>query len=460
MDARKEIRDELDMDLFRLFGALMKRAWIIGLAAALCAGAAFLAAHFLVMPRYQSSATFYIHNSAVSRQEPSSNISAEDISASRSLVKSCVALLGTRGILEDVAACAGVDRGWEEMGEMIQAESVDGTEILRVVVTSPDPQEAEQIANAVAEILPQRVSGILEGSSAKIVDFAVVPSVPSSPDKIKICAAGFGLGLLLSAGAAIVRISKDDTLYGEAELSRCCPYPVLASIPRMERGGKDGENTVPVGHSVTGEGLESYKILRTKLGAAIGASEKCRVIGISGIRTGEGRSVSAVNLACALSELDRRVLLIECDMRRPSLGERLPVQGHPGLSEYLSGQASGENLLRHCGMEGRTGAFHVIPAGHTPSNPVELLSSGKMERMMGYLKNSYDDIILDLPPVGDVSDALSAAALTDGLLLVVRQGHGSRTALEEAIRQLEFVDARILGVVFNCANKGAWPWNR
>lgn len=206
-----------------------------------------------------------------------------------------------------------------------------------------------------------------------------------------------------------------------------------------------------VGGNISFAAAEAYKLLRTKLLFSFAdAEDDCRVIGVSSALTGEGKSLSAVNLAYSASQLGKRVLLVDCDMRRPSLAEKLPIHKTPGLSDFLSGQIQADNLLQMCGIKDDERAFHAISAGNTPPNPMELLSSRRMQKMMDLLRQRYDYIILDLPPVGEVGDALAVAKLTDGMLLVVRQNYCDRIALNSAIRQFEFVDAKILGVVFNC----------
>jgi len=173
------------------------------------------------------------------------------------------------------------------------------------------------------------------------------------------------------------------------------------------------------------------------------------VIGVSSALPGEGKSISSINLAYTLSQLGKRVLLIDCDLRRPSLTEKLPINKTPGLSDYLVGLSPIDNLIQICGLKEDVYVFHVIAPGRTPPNPMELLSSAKMEKMVNLLKKNYDYIFFDLPPVGEVSDALVTAKLTDGMLIVVRQNYCDRIALNTAVRQFEFVDAKILGVVFN-----------
>ena len=162
-----------------------------------------------------------------------------------------------------------------------------------------------------------------------------------------------------------------------------------------------------------------------------------------------------MNLAYSLSQLGKKVILIDCDMRRPTLAEKLNIQKHPGLSDFLTGQCGLENLVQFCGLKGNKNAFHVITAGQNPPNPIELLSSARMEKLLLGLRDICDYVILDLPPVVEVSDALVLAANADGFLLVVRQDRCNRQGLMDTVRQFEFVDARILGAVFNCTKDGS-----
>jgi capsular exopolysaccharide synthesis family protein len=168
---------------------------------------------------------------------------------------------------------------------------------------------------------------------------------------------------------------------------------------------------------------------------------------------GEGKSLSSVNLAYALAQLDKRVLLIDCDLRRPSLAAKLPIKKVPGLSNYLTRQVGMDEILQTYTGEGEECSFNVIAAGRNPPNPIELLNSNRMQKALDQLRESYDYIILDLPPVGEVSDALVVSKLVDGVLLVVRQNYCNRNLLSAAVKQFTFVETRILGVVMNCAEE-------
>ena len=137
-------------------------------------------------------------------------------------------------------------------------------------------------------------------------------------------------------------------------------------------------------------------------------------------------------------------------MRRPTLAEKLTILKVPGLSSFLTGQCDLNELLQACNLKGEEEAFHVITAGQNPPNPVELLSSARMEAALTAFRKYYDYVILDLPPVGEVTDAMAVAKKTDGMLLVVRQNYCDRVVLADAVRQFAFINSKILGVVMNC----------
>lgn len=172
---------ETEFDVQRILGALWNRKWLIALASAVFAVCMLLATLFLITPQYQSAAMFYVNNNAVSVGDATFSIDSGDISASKSLVNSYIVILKTRESLNDIIDYAGVDRTYSEVKGMISAESVNSTEIFEVVITSPDPKEAKLLADAVAYILPKRISSIIEGTSAKVVDNAVQAVRPSSP---------------------------------------------------------------------------------------------------------------------------------------------------------------------------------------------------------------------------------------------------------------------------------------
>ena len=473
-------REELEIDLKRLVTALLDKAWLIGIVAILCAVIAFAGTFFFITPKYQSSAMFYVNNNNLSFGDTSVSIDSGDLSTSRNLVDSYIVILNTRATLMDVIDYAGVSYSYKELQGMISAKAVNETEIFRVVVNSPDPQEAEKIANAIAYILPKRISNIIDGTSAKIVDSAVVPAGPSSPSYTKNGVIGFLIGFLLCAGSIALKVIFDTTIRSEEDIEQVCAHPVLSAVPNMQGGGKkkvrydyydvkkkkqskkqsakekakvQKQNESLIGSNTSFVATEAYKRLRTKLQFSFTDDGTSRVIGLSSALSGEGKSLTAVNLAYTLAQLNKRVIILDCDMRRPTLADKMSLNKKPGLSEYLTGQHEFKDVVQRYGGEEEEIAFHVISAGENPPNPVEMLSSLRMERLLDNLREAYDYILLDLPPVSEVTDAMAIAPKADGMLLVVRQDYCDRIVLNETVQQFAFINAKVLGVVFNCTSE-------
>ena len=475
----KKSNGVFELDLKRIADRLLHRMWLIVLVSVISAIVAFLITHFLITPLYQSSAMFYVNNSELSIGDTTLGISAGDINASKSLVDSYIVILKARTTLADIIDYTGLSMTTSQLRSMISAAPVNSTEIFEIVVTSPDAYEAERIASAIVHLLPNRISDIIQGSSARVVDTAIVASRPSSPSYTKNVILGFVIAMLFCIIVIVLRLLFDTLIRTEDMVTQVTRYPVLAAVPNMvsqSKGGKSKYYTYEkkdndkassnnkrkealLGEEVSFVASEAYKLLRTKLQFSFTDEGGARVLGLSSAMAGEGKSLTAVNLSYSLSQLNKKVILIDCDMRRPTLAEKMKLRKNPGLSNWLTGQENIAELLQKCVLNDSKGSFDVITAGQTPPNPVELLSSDKMAKTLQLLRKSYDYIILDLPPVGEVSDALAVANQVDGMLLVVRQDYCNRNALMATVGQFEFIESKILGVVYNFASESGGTYS-
>lgn len=193
-------------------------------------------------------------------------------------------------------------------------------------------------------------------------------------------------------------------------------------------------------------GSEAYKRLRANLLLSFPDEQKCRVIGVTSANRGEGKSITAINLAYTFAETGKKTLLIEADMRLPNLAARMELEEAPGLSNLLVNMAKVEDVLQMASVQEE---LQVITAGDIPPNPSELLGSERMKTCLQAFGETYDYIVMDLPPVNLVSDALEIARMVDGFVFVVRQEYSTRQSVMQAMGQMEMVDAKILGFVMN-----------
>ncbi|MFI3163397.1 MAG: CpsD/CapB family tyrosine-protein kinase [Bacillota bacterium] len=194
--------------------------------------------------------------------------------------------------------------------------------------------------------------------------------------------------------------------------------------------------------------VEAFRNIATNLSFSCPKPEDggARKIFMSSSNPAEGKTTVVVNLAYTLAKSKAKVLLIDCDLRKPRINRYFGVERHPGISDFVSGQDIDETKLVHrTHIEG----LDIITSGTIPPNPIELLTSKMMEKTLEVFSKEYDYILFDTPPINHVADTLALAPLTDGGILVIRAKQSNHTCLAETLRQLEFVGCKIFGTILN-----------
>jgi len=225
-------REEMEIDLMQLFAAVLRKWWMLVIAVIVGGVVAFGYTYFFVTPTYQASVLMYV-NSSVSVGGKALSISAGDINTAKTLVETYRVILGTRLTLEEVIEVADLDYSYGQLNSMISSAAVNGTEIFRITVTGPDPEEACKIANTISYVLPDKIADVVEGSSVRTVDMAVVPGGRSSPNYSKNTVMGMVIGFVLSAGIIVLMYMFNDSIQSEDWLIQTFKddIPLLAIIP-------------------------------------------------------------------------------------------------------------------------------------------------------------------------------------------------------------------------------------
>ena len=201
---------------------------------------------------------------------------------------------------------------------------------------------------------------------------------------------------------------------------------------------------------------EQYKLLRANLDFTVPEGEKCPVIGVTSSMRGEGKSTTAVNLSYVLAEKGSHVLLIDGDLRIPSIAKKMEIEVSLGLTDFLMGREVDISSFKSQLLED----WYILPSGSIPPNPSELLGSHRMEAVLADFREKFDYIIVDLPPVNIVSDALSIANLITGMIVVIREEYTEKKELERCFRQLKLSNVNVLGCVMNGAKSGGGSYSR
>ena len=221
------------IDVLNILKFVLQRFWVIVVSGILAAALAFGISAFVIAPQYSSSIMLYVNNSSFSLGNTNFSISSSEITAAQNLVKTYGEILNSRTTLERVIEKSGVEYDYKQLAEMIDAAPSNGTEIMRVTVTAENPYEASKIANCIAEVLPIRISEIVDGASMEVVDSAIPNLEKISPSITKYTAVGLILGVLISFLVLAIFAMMDNTIHDEEYVLKTYNYPILAKVPNL-----------------------------------------------------------------------------------------------------------------------------------------------------------------------------------------------------------------------------------
>ncbi len=285
-------------------------------------------------------------------------------------------------------------------------------------------------------------------NNVQILETALVPYAPSYPRKYRTLASALVAGLLLGAGLALLRDRLDGRMRSVEEIQTMIGLPVLGVVPQM--GGRH----TPIARAMTvhldprSVVAESYRTVRTAVYFGVGNS-RSKTLLLTSPEPGDGKTTTASNLAIAIAQTGRSVLLLDADFRKPTQHKNLDVKDAIGLSSVLAGREPLSKAVQHTGVQG----LDILPCGPIPANPSEILNSREFGELVETLGNQYDHIIFDSPPVNAVTDARILGAVCDATIMVLRADKSTRKGGEHARNALLAVGARILGVIVNDAPK-------
>jgi polysaccharide biosynthesis transport protein len=276
--------------------------------------------------------------------------------------------------------------------------------------------------------------------TARVIERAAVPTTPVRPRKSTSLALSAVLALLLATATVFLQEYLDDRVNAPEELEKISGLPTLAHVPAIVAGQPRLMAALPTDSPIA----EAYRALRSSIGFA-GMDAPIRRLQLTSALKGEGKSTTSVNLATAMARDGKKVILLDADMRSPSVHRLLEVPGSPGLSEVLAGMRTVDEALQATQIEN----LLIVPAGPVPPNPAELLGSRAFDQLLEQLDTQADIVIVDSPPCVPVTDPVIVAARMDGVVLLVHMGQTRRGAVRQAIELLGRARARLLGVLFN-----------
>lgn len=426
-----------------VLGVLRSGWWVVSVVSLLF-GVVALGFALAQDPNFRATATLYI----TSGQDADSQSAYQGSLASQQRVASYAKLATADVVVRNAVEQLGSELTVGDAVDRVAASASVNTVLLSVSATGPSPEDSASLANAVARSLVNyaQVLEVPAGGGAPLARLSIVSPAepdanPVAPRTLRLVIVSMIIGLGAGVLLVVTRSRLETRLMSIAEVDDQVGKPSLGVIPTDGDLSQEGLIDFGVGSTVT---AESFRKIRTNLSYVnVDSPPKC--ILVSSANEGEGKTTTALNLASAVAEQGRTVVLVDADLRRPTIGKRLKLNCDVGLSDYLRGDVPISALVQPGGVNN----LSVVTSGKLPPNPAELLGSERAKRGFEELTQLFDFVIVDSPPVLPVTDSAVLAEVADGVLLVVRLRKTKRQELGAALGQFESANALVLGAVIN-----------
>lgn len=412
-----------------------------------CAVIGWVASVFFVKPMYQADASLIVN----SRESDAKTITADQLNSAEELANLYGIIIKSDTVLEAAIQDLDLNLDYDSLAQKVSVAPINNTSVMKISVKDADGESALRILKSIVSISPKIIRDMVEAGSVKVVSEPRLQKAPVSPNKLRYTAVGAFLGAVAACAITLLLAVSEDRIYSKREVEDRLGMTVIGEIPEQLYQKRKGlfrkttlERDVILTKNVSFSLKESIRYLRMMLTRRLPKTGTNTIIVTSAV-AGEGKSCVSINLALSLASDSKRVLLMECDMRKPTICSYLGIQEEPyfGMSTMLAGESVLKDTVIH-----KNGVF-IIPAGHIPENPTELLSSGRMRSLMKLVQDQFDYIILDTPPSANMADAVALSAQSSGVLFVIRQGYADTQVIESACEKFRNADAKLLGVVLN-----------
>lgn len=391
-------------------------------------------------PIYEGSATAYVtagDTTGSGGEEYSNSILAQ------TKVKSLVPLFTSQAVSERVISALGLTDTPAELSSRITARRVEDTVTLQISARAGSPEQAQAIADEVVVAAFAELKRLEPNTTTKItkVSSARLSSTPVSPSKKRYFGGGFVIGLAAGYLIALIRSRYDTKIRTSEDLEGRISQPVIGVLPQSA-----GVQSLEFGLVDDFRAREALRKLRTNLRYA-NVDKKLETVVVTSPTMGDGKSSVAAFLASVLADAGNEVLLVDTDLRRPTVAEKMKADGSIGITQVLAGIVPIGDAIQKTEIQG----LSILPAGEIPANPSEVLGSRRMKELVAYLSKKYF-VILDAPPLLPVTDAALLSRISDGALIVLSANKTTYVEARSAVRTVESVDGKVIGVVLNRAS--------
>jgi capsular exopolysaccharide synthesis family protein len=470
------VAGEYVLSLGSLLRVIRRRLWLILLVAAVLSGTG-VGFSLTLTPMYEASITLLVG------QERGITETPNDVIGLQQLTQTMVGGVSSRPVAETVIRQQDLRMTTEEfLDEHLSVEQEPNTQWIQVAYRDASPERAARVANAVGDVFSKQVSEVSPSASAitaTVWERAVVPDERVAPNPVRNGLLALVLGLVLGVGLAFLLEYLDDSWNSPEEMEQISGVPTFGSIPAFKdprsqqkvsmvrslskarlRWAERDADTDELARRLetvldpTGAAAEAYRTLRTNLLYAVVLDEPAKVIVLTSPGPGEGKSTTCANLGVVLAQAGKNVLVVDCDFRKPVIHRFFGLRNLHGIADVLIG----ERQLQAVWVKPLEG-LHVVTAGRIPPNPTELLGTRRFSEFLASVREEFDYVLVDAPPVGLVSDPAILATQADGVLLVSDAQNTRKQSVRHAMRSLEAVGTNVLGTVMNNVKASGGDYN-
>ncbi len=427
------------LNIVEAFSKVLKKSWLILLLViVLAAGARFVSANYITKI-YKAETIMFIGT----EQDATTNFSLSELEASNKLIIDYKELANSRYVIEPVIEKYNVDMSLIDFRKSLSLTTLETSRLFTLSFSSENPVLAAQVANEMATELMQAVSDVVNVENIRIIDTALVPDEPVSPNLNIITLLAGVIGLILSLLIIYFHDLFNDAYTTQESVERELEIDTLAVVPRFkaERGAYN--KSLIALNEPNSMLAESFKMLRTNINYMI-KDDAHKVLMMTSSVGAEGKTTASSNLAIAMAQEHKKVLLIDGDLRRPNLFRMFKINMMPGLTDIIYGKYTlAEATQRVVDVPG----LDVLTTGRLTSMTTELLGSVAFNNTIDEARARYDYIIIDAPPILNVSDTVIISRIADRALFVVAMDKTNKTLVREAKRNIDKVGAKLMGVV-------------
>lgn len=414
--------------------------------AILAVGATFFYDLNIKKPMYKTSTT------VVLAQQTAENTSAStlnDININQKLVTTYSEIVKSKLVLQQVIDSLSLDTDVDSLSKHVTVTAVDDTEILKISVEDESPENSAKIANKIADVFNAEIVNIYKLNNVSTIDHAQIPENVSNNTTIRDSLIALLIAIFGVTAIAFIIYYFDDTIKYSDDIEAKIGLPIVGKIVKSDTPRKAAVDEIIVEHYPKSVVSETIKGLRTNLQFS-SVDSGFKTILVTSANAAEGKSFVSANLATSFAQANKKVLLIDCDLRKGRLHKIFNIANLNGYSNLLTDNI--ENYKKYI-KKTHVKNLNVIPRGVFPPNPSELLSSNKNRELIKALKAKYDIIIFDGAPCNGVTDSAIMSTLVDETLIVVRDNSTKKATLDTANDALKKVNARVAGVVLNGVNR-------